>query len=116
MKMNPKLLLATLIFTGSQAMAATMPHICANVAGYAAQTTSLRFTDGTWGDKENPSHLELKSDFKTYPVIKETYLGNCDEDPANPNIKEEWCRVAGGSPDVYKAEIGQNYDGNTYPL
>lgn len=109
------LLASTMVATTSFANdKVDMPAICKTQANYAVQALNLGFSDGSFADKHNPSSVKLKLDFKNLPITKIEFLGNCDEDEAK--LKESWCVVAGGSPDVFKAEVAMSDDqGNKYP-
>jgi hypothetical protein len=96
------------------AAADTVPDICKAVVNYTAQTLDLRLEDGTWSDGLNPKKIVLKRNDAQYPAdIK--FLGNCDQD--YNSLKQTWCRVAGGSPDVYEAKVTKNEGKNgSYPF
>lgn len=116
--MKTKVLLAGMLLTGGAAMAdtaPTMPNICKTTANYGAQAANFRFNDQSWGDPNDPDQLTVKKDFKTYPITAVKFLGNCDDDPGNV-LKESWCHVAGGSPDVYQVDVGQVQDKDIYPM
>jgi hypothetical protein len=101
--MNSKVILAAMMISAAPALAANkIPDICKTAANYAAQTASIRYQEGSGSDEYNPKTLKLKRDHKAFPA-KYKFLGNCDEDGAK--LKTEWCEVAGGSPDVYQAEV-----------
>lgn len=116
--MNTKLIMAvTTLFMGSVSLADDMPAICKNLAQYTAQITELRFTEAAYGDVYNPKTLKLNSDFKKYQISKVTDLGNCEEEiPGAEPLKDSWCRVAGGSPEIYRAEVSVvDSSGGSYP-
>lgn len=94
------------------AKADTMPDICKSVANYAAQALDLRFSDGSFSDKENPKTIVMKRNLKKYPMTVKD-LGNCED---NINLKESWCRVAGGSPEVYQVDVARKETDGSYPF
>jgi hypothetical protein len=110
------ILLATMMIMGIavHANGGDTPDICSAVANYAVIATQIRFQDGTFSDKYNPKSLRFHRDLVDYPVIQVTDLGNCEEN--GTNLKESWCRVAGGSPEVYQYEFGHKESGVVTPI
>jgi hypothetical protein len=102
-----KLLFAGLVLSTSPAFAAdpAIPEVCKTAAYYSALTFDISYTDGTWSDKYNPKKLTLKKDYKKYPITSIQFLGNCDD--GTSTLKESWCQVGGGSPDVYQVEVSK---------
>ena len=114
--MKSELLLAGAVLScASAAIAAptavSMPDICKSAANYAAQSMDIPFTDGNWGDLQDPASVTLKKDLVNYPVTNVESLGNCDEDPS---LNPAWCQIAGGSADVYQIEVAKANGANTY--
>lgn len=112
--MKSKIALAGMLIAGSNAFAVTLPDICKSAANYTAKMMNIRYQDGTFGDSYNPSSIRLTRDLVKFPITQVTFLGNCDE---TPGLKESWCQVAGGSPDVYQVKVGKKEsDGHVYPM
>ena len=117
--MNKKnVLLAGLALASAPALAAgpKIPDICKAAANYTAKMMNIRYLDGTFTqDVYNPSSIRLKKDYVKFPILRTTYLGACEAQDSG--LKEEWCQVAGGSPVVWKVEVGQKEDGGpAYPI
>ena len=111
--MKPELLLAATLFLSPVAQADSMPEICKTVVNFTAQSLNVRTTEGSWADPYNPGSIRIRKDLRKFPITSEKFLGNCDEDSG---LKESWCRVAGGSPNVYQAEVGQAEGNEAYPF
>jgi len=100
--------------TSATAMADVMPDICKTAVNYGAAALQLRFYDKSIGNPYDPNSVTLKKDLQTFPISNVKYLGNCDEDYGK--LKDSWCVVAGGSPDVYQATVSRVDQGNTYAV
>lgn len=116
--MKSSLLLTGMLLAAANFAAATpaipaTPDICDSVANYAAVGLQMAFSDGTWMDVYDPASVRLTRDLNKYP-FKKTFLGNCDEDAGK--LKDSWCQVAGGSPDVYQYDISEKDGNDTYPI
>ncbi len=108
--LNSKILLAGALLSSGQALAAEpMPKLCNSAINYAVQTLDLGLSDGTFADAYDPASVTIKKNTKTYPVTQVKYLGSCDDDQLH--LPPAWCQVAGGSPDVWQAEVSR-VDGN----
>jgi hypothetical protein len=111
--MKSTIMIAGILLTGGQAMANTnpLPDVCKTVANIAAQALEFRSSDD-----DAAKTVTLTEDLVHFPVTKAVYLGNCDDDHAS--LKQAWCRVGGGSPDVYRVEVSDAEDsaGKPYPI
>lgn len=101
--------------TQAMALDSGIPQICKSAANYAAKAANISMEDGTYSEAYDPAKITFKKDFVKFPITKVEFVGNCDE---TPNIPENWCRVAGGSPDVWKVEVSQRDadTGSAYPI
>lgn len=102
---NP-MLLAAAFLAGGQALAAApaLPESCKQIASQSTQILDQRVEEGD----DSHADITLKSDPAHLPVTKVSFLGNCDEN--GDRLKKSWCRVAGGSPDVYQVKVSDKSD------
>ena len=101
-----KTTLAAVAIMGAPALADTgMPAICYTAVNLSAATLNERYTDESFGDAYDPAQITLKKDFAARAITKTTFLGSCED---QQKFKPGWCRVAGGSPVVWQAEVTEN--------
>jgi hypothetical protein len=113
--MKTKTLLAGMLLVAAPlAQAEVMPEICKSAVNLVAKALSVPYSDGTFADKYDPNKITLKKNFAKYPMTV-TFLGNCDE---TQGLKETWCQVAGGSPNVYQVDVSrrESTTGDAYPM
>jgi hypothetical protein len=114
MKKSNLLLAGSALLSAAPALATDAPDICKTAVNYAVQAADLQIEDGSFAPKYDPSHITMAKNFKTYPIAKVTDLGNCDSE--NSNLKESWCRVGGGSPEVYQIDVNKSERGQSWEL
>ena len=120
MKMRSKVVLAGALLSTAPAMADTLPTICNSAINYAVQSLDLGLSDGAVADPYDPTSIRLVKSLNQYPISNVKYLGGCDA----PQVKKAWCRVAGGEPAVFQADVSEAYmkdpkipgTGGTYPI
>ena len=112
--MKTKTLLAGMLLVAAPlAQAEVMPEICKSAVNLVAKALNVPYSDGSFSDAYDPNKITLKKNFAKYPMTV-TYLGNCEE---TPGLKDTWCQVAGGSPNVYQVDVARvEAPGESYPM
>jgi hypothetical protein len=106
MKHSTKLIITGCLFASPAFATQDIPASCKALASTAAQLVDQSTEESKDGSDQE---LTIKGDAIHAPVTKVTFLGNCDED-THHKLKQSWCRVAGGSPDVYQLEVSDKQD------